>query len=149
MKKITILLTLILTLMLSVSCDSDDSGGTGNTPPKEWVGVWLSAGTDVAPLLVAVFSYDSVRVTMTDDGLVTTESHVTDGAWTTINGTFSVTESATATDAVSDAATDAGAAASTVAEPALHRDRVSPNVIPTERSEWRDPLRNREKSVDL
>jgi hypothetical protein len=48
----------------------------------------------VAPLLVAVFNYDSVRVWMNDDQTVRLDTHVDGGAWTTINGTYSVTESA-------------------------------------------------------
>lgn len=97
MKKLTLILLVISALMLSVSCSDDSDSGTNSGASDPWVGEWLSAGTDVAPLLVAVFNYDSVRVTMTDEGTVTTESHIIGGGGTIITGTYSVTKAPTGT----------------------------------------------------
>ena len=84
---------LIIGFAACSSSDDSPTNGDGETP--EWVGTWLSAGVDVAPLLVAVFNYDSVRVQFNADNTLTLESHVTDGAWTTIPGVYTITESAT------------------------------------------------------
>lgn len=97
MKKLTLILFIISAMMLSVSCSDDSDNGTGSGDTDPWVGAWLSAGTDVAPILATFFNYDSVRVTMTSEGTVTTESHIKDGAWSTISGTYAVTKSATGT----------------------------------------------------
>lgn len=91
---LAILLMLTLTIGF-IGCDSDDDNG--NTPVVEvdpWVGTWLSTGTNVAPILVSVFNIDSVRVTLNEDLTVVTEQHVIDGAWTTINGVYVITEAA-------------------------------------------------------
>jgi len=101
MEKFKIFLLCGLVLLMSFtlfSCSDDDSSDNGSGPPPvdAWVGDWLSAGANVAPLLVAVFNYDSVMVTLTEDNTVTLNSHVAGGAWTgEIAGTFTVTESAT------------------------------------------------------
>lgn len=94
MKRIIILSLVVMGMLLMVSCSSDDDSGTNaNVDVDAWVGTWLSAGSDVAPLLVALFNYDSVRVELTDQNTVKTSSHVTDGAWNTVEGTYVVTES--------------------------------------------------------
>lgn len=75
--------------------DDDDNGGTNPPPAADpWVGQWLSAGANVAPILVAVFNYDSVRVYMEDDGTVQLDTHIAGGAWSSVSGTYAVTESA-------------------------------------------------------
>lgn len=89
-------LALVLAFAL-VACDGDDDSGTV-TPPQDdaWVGTWLSAGANVAPLLVAFFNYDSVLVVMNENLTLTLDSHVAGGAWTgEIPGTYVVTESDT------------------------------------------------------
>ena len=91
-------LALIISLVALGACSSDDddddgTGGGGPVIPEIWEGSWLSAGTDVAPILVNVFSYDSVRVTFNDDNTLVLESHILDGAWSTLNGVYTVTES--------------------------------------------------------
>lgn len=98
MKKLIYLLLLLLSLSF-VACSSDDNddGGTDPVDQKAWIGTWLSTGTDVAPLLVSLFNYDSVRVTLAEDQTVTLESHIQDGAWTTLTGVYSVTESSSGT----------------------------------------------------
>ena len=99
-KKLTYAMYLALMIGLVVlgacSDDDDDDGGGGTTPvvPDAWEGTWLSAGADVAPILVSLFAYDSVRVTFNDDNTVVLESHPADGAWSTLNGVYTVTESA-------------------------------------------------------
>lgn len=96
--KYFLILLAIAAMMSFVACsddDDDDNGGTVTPPEADaWVGQWLSAGTDVAPILVAVFNYDSVRVYLNDDQTVQLDTHVNGGAWSTITGTYAVTEAA-------------------------------------------------------
>ena len=94
MKHLVLILTLVGAMLFMVSCSKDTDSSTEPTPVDEWVGTWLSAGSNVAPLLVAVFNYDSVRVELTEDQIVRTHSHVAGGAWTTVEGTYSITRSA-------------------------------------------------------
>ena len=105
MKRWNLLLVPVLVLGLALAftgCSKDDDDNT-TTPAEKTVeemlvGEWLSAGTNVAPLLVSLFSYDSVMVTFGSDNTVTLNSHVADGAWTgEIPGVYSVTESETGT----------------------------------------------------
>lgn len=96
MKRLLLVLTIVMGMFLMISCDKDDDNGT-NAPKAvdPWVGTWLSAGTNVAPLLVSLFKYDSVKVEMKDNQTVTLMTHPAGGAWATVNGTFVVTKSAT------------------------------------------------------
>lgn len=93
MKHLMIILMAFLAFSL-YSCDSDSDNGTEPNDDKEkiWQGTWLSTGSDVAPILVALFKYDSVRVTLNDDLTVVLESHIKDGAWSTLNGVYTVTQ---------------------------------------------------------
>jgi hypothetical protein len=94
MKKLLYLLIALLSITFIACSDDDNDGGTDPIDDaKPWVGTWLSAGSNVAPILVNVFQYDSVRVTMNVDNTVTLESHVKDGAWSTLPGVYTVTES--------------------------------------------------------
>ncbi len=96
MKRLAMVLMLVFGLFLSMSCDKDDDSGTEPTAPVDaWVGTWLSADANVAPILVAVFQYDSVRVELTENQIVKTHSHVKDGAWSTVEGTYNITKSDT------------------------------------------------------
>ena len=91
------ILTLLLGLGTFVGCSDDDDGGTGPGPiPGDdmWVGTWVSEGDDVAPLLVGLFNYDRVVVTMNDNGTVSLTTRVAGGGTATIEGTYSVTKSA-------------------------------------------------------
>ncbi len=93
-KYLSIFLALIIALTF-IACDDDDDNPTGGEEEttEAWVGTWLSTGSDVAVILATYFNYDSVRVQMNEDNTVVLESHVTDGAWTTTNGTYTVTKS--------------------------------------------------------
>ncbi len=95
--KYALLMTMLISLIGLVACSDDDDGDTVVVPPTAdaWVGEWLSAGTDVAPILVSLFAYDSVRVTMNANNTVVLESHPAGGAWSTLTGVYTVTESAT------------------------------------------------------
>ncbi len=89
-------LALMLGLVALGACSDDEGDGDTGTGPElghDWEGVWLSAGTDVAPILVNVFNYDSVRVTLNENNTVVLESHILDGAWTTFDGVYTITES--------------------------------------------------------
>jgi len=92
MKLLKFVLIALLGLMLLVSCE-DSKNDDNNAEADAWIGTWLSAGTDVAPLLVALFAYDSIRVVLNDDNTLTLDSHVANGAWTSLPGTYVVTES--------------------------------------------------------
>ena len=93
MKSIKLIFIVLMGLMLLVGC-GDTKNDDEAKDVDAWTGIWLSAGTDVAPILVAFFQYDSVRVEFKDDNTLTLESHVADGAWTTLQGTYVITESA-------------------------------------------------------
>jgi hypothetical protein len=94
---VVLLAMLAMTNFIACSDDDDDGDNGGTNPPPAadpWVGQWLSAGSNVAPLLVAVFNYDSVRVWLNEDQTVRLDTHVSGGAWSTIEGTYAVTEEA-------------------------------------------------------
>ena len=90
-------LILISGLMIGFSaCDSsDDSPTNGGDDTPAWVGTWLSTGSDIAPLLVSLFNYDSVRVTMTTANTITLDTHIAGGAWSSLPGVYTITESTT------------------------------------------------------
>lgn len=94
--KNALMLMMILSLVGLVACsddDDDDSNGGTNPPvPDPWIGSWLSAGDDVAPILVAFAGYDSVRVTYNENQTIVLETHTEDTGWATTNGIYTVTE---------------------------------------------------------
>lgn len=98
MKRFIPLIVIVLTaaMLFSTGCKSDSEDTTGPTTPaaEDWVGSWLSAGANVAPLLVNLFNYDSVRVVMNDDQTLTLSTHVAGQAWADLDGTYTVTKSA-------------------------------------------------------
>jgi len=90
------LLVLVLSgLLIFASCSEDSTSPEDDErTPEAWEGTWLSAGANVAPLLVQLFNYDSVRVVF-GENTVSLTSHVAAGAWTPASeGTYSVTKSA-------------------------------------------------------
>lgn len=93
MKRYSIVLVLILGLLLMIGCEEDSTTGPDDEEAAAWVGTWLSAGSNVAVILSYYFQYDSVEVVFTEDNTVTLKTHVMDGAWTTTEGTFVITES--------------------------------------------------------
>ncbi len=93
MKHLSILFILILGIFLILGCEDDTSTGPDESDTDVWVGNWLSTGDNVAVLLSYYFHYDSVKVEFTEDNTVTLETHVLDGAWTTLEGTYVITES--------------------------------------------------------
>lgn len=94
MKKLIYLLIVLLSVSF-FACSDDESVVEPKAEAKAWVGTWLSADANVAPILSSLFKYDSVRVVFKEDLTITLSSHVKDGAWTTIPGVYTVTESAT------------------------------------------------------
>lgn len=96
--KNALMLIMILSLVGLAACSDDDddnsNGGTNPPPVDPWIGTWLSAGTDVAPILVAFAGYDSVRVTYNDNQTIVLETHTEDTGWATTNGIYTITESA-------------------------------------------------------
>ncbi len=93
MKLWKLLLISMIGILLIVGCEEDTDTDEALTASEAIVGTWLSTGDNIAQLLVYYFNYDSVRVEFTEDNIVTLESHVADGAWTTLPGIYSVTES--------------------------------------------------------
>lgn len=93
MKKLLFLLIAILSISF-ISCSNDEGTNDPVVKTDPWVGTWLSADANVAPILVALFSYDSVRVTMNADKTIQLDSHIKDGAWATIPGVYTITKSA-------------------------------------------------------
>lgn len=91
---LTLFVILAFVFSFSACSSSDDNPVAGEDTPA-WVGTWLSTGTDIAPILVAVFNYDTVKVTMGLDDTVLLEFHVADGAWGSVPGVYTITESAT------------------------------------------------------
>ncbi len=97
--KLLLVLLAALALISFAACSDDDddngdNGGTDPTVPDPWIGSWLSAGDNVAPILQGdPFNLDSVRVHLDEDQVVTLEQHVEGGAWTTLTGTYQVIES--------------------------------------------------------
>jgi len=92
-KSLLLLLVLVFGLFMVIGCE-DDSGTDANENDVDvWVGNWLSAGPNVAYILSAYFQYDSVKVEFTEENTVTLETHVIDGAWTALEGTYVLTES--------------------------------------------------------
>ena len=102
MRRYPIILILILGLFLVIGCEDDDASDNDGNNADVWVGTWLSAEADVAPLLVALFTLDSVEATFGEDNTVLLRQHVIDAGWTELNGTFVITES---TDSDIDAIT--------------------------------------------
>jgi len=94
MKKLIYLLIVLLSISF-FACSDDESVTDPVVEAKPWVGTWLSADANVAPILASLFKYDSVRVVFNEDLTIALSSHVIDGAWTTIPGVYTVTESAT------------------------------------------------------
>ncbi len=93
MKRYTILMVLILGLLFVMGCEDDSSTDPNDNDTDVWVGNWLSAGPNVAVILSTYFQYDSVKVELTENNTVTLETHVIDGAWTSQQGTYVLTES--------------------------------------------------------
>jgi len=96
--KLMLIMALMAGLFVFVACDDDDDDDDDNTGPVETiedmvVGEWLSAGDDVAALLVTYFSIDSVVVTFNENQTVTTNKHVIDTGWSMDEGTWSIVES--------------------------------------------------------
>jgi len=89
------LLVLVLSgLLIFASCSKDSTSPEDEArTPEVWEGTWLSAGANVAPLLVAF--YDSVSVEF-GENTVSLTSHVPGGAWSVPDeGTYTVTKSQT------------------------------------------------------
>ena len=63
MKQLLYLLIALLSISFIACSDDDNAGGTDPIEDaKPWVGTWLSAGANVAPILTNVFQYDSVKI---------------------------------------------------------------------------------------
>ncbi|MBU2492938.1 MAG: hypothetical protein KJ571_09965 [Bacteroidetes bacterium] len=95
MKKIISLSVAVLLSVTFFACSSSDDNPVDAVEVDAWVGTWLSAGTDVAPILVSLFKYDSVKVQFKEDLTVSLQTHVKDGAWSTLPGVFTITKSET------------------------------------------------------
>jgi len=93
MKLLKFALIAILGLMLLVSC-KDSKNDDNNAEADVWIGIWLSAGADVAPILAIYFLNDSIRVEFKDDNTLTLDTHTIGAGWTSDQATYVITESA-------------------------------------------------------
>jgi len=92
MKITKILLIVLMGLMLLVSCEDSKNDDEGNDVDA-WIGTWLSAGDDVAPILAAFFLNDSIRVEFRDDNTLTLDTHTIGAGWVSDQATYIITES--------------------------------------------------------
>ncbi|MFC1528001.1 hypothetical protein ACFLZA_02670 [Candidatus Neomarinimicrobiota bacterium] len=93
MKSIKLILIALLGLMILVSCGDTKNDDNANDVDA-WIGTWLSAGTDVAPILANFFFNDSIIVEFKDDKTLTLDTHTAGAAWTNQTATYVITESA-------------------------------------------------------
>lgn len=96
MKKLKLWSLAALALSFSViSCDKEeDDDDQPTTEQKTGIqGEWQSSGTDVAPLLVALFGTDSVYANFATDMTYSVEQYDTSGAKLTLTGTYMQEES--------------------------------------------------------
>ena len=96
MKSIKLILITLLGIMLLVGCGDTKNDDEANDVDI-WVGTWLSAGTDVAPILAIYFLNDSIRVEFKDDNTLTLDTHTVGGAWVASQATYLITKSAEST----------------------------------------------------
>lgn len=94
MKRLSLLLILVIGLFMVLGCEDDSGTDPNENNMDPWIGTWLSADANVAPILVALFSLDSVEATFNEDNTILLRQHVIDGAWVEVPGTYTVTESA-------------------------------------------------------
>ena len=74
--------------------EKDDDNNNNNEPTKVGVqGEWQSSGSNVAPLLVSLFGYDSLYVDFRTDMTYTVEAFDTANAKSTLTGTYTQEES--------------------------------------------------------
>jgi len=92
MKIAKILLIALMGLMLLVSCE-DTKNDDNENDVDAWIGTWLSAGADVAPILANFFANDSIIVEFKDDNTLTLDTHTAGAAWTNQTATYIITES--------------------------------------------------------
>lgn len=83
---LVVMLVVILAFGMTSCSKDDDDNGTGPSTPtmqENMAGTWVSAGANVAPLLIGLYQTDTVRVSFTET-TVTTREHRADstgGAW--------------------------------------------------------------------
>lgn len=83
--------------IIAVSCKKEDNNDdNNNTPTKEGIqGEWESSGTDVAPLLVALFGTDSIYANFKTDMSYVVEQYDSSGAKLTLTGVYTQAKSST------------------------------------------------------
>ena len=93
MKITKIMLIALMGLMLIVGCE-DTKNDDNENDVDAWIGTWLSAGDDVAPILATYFFNDSILVEFKDDNTLMLDTHTAGAAWTNQTATYIITESA-------------------------------------------------------
>jgi len=96
MKKLKIWAFALLAIsLLTVSCE-DEEESTTTTPAVQKVGIqgeWASSGSDVAPILVALFGTDSIYANFETNFSYTVEQYDTNGTKLTLAGVYTQTKS--------------------------------------------------------
>jgi hypothetical protein len=93
MKKALLILMVIFGLFMVMGCGEDSATDSKTDPSDLIVGKWLSAGSNVAPLLTN-FAIDTVQVEFKSDLSVAMASHVSGAGWVPTGGTYVLTKSA-------------------------------------------------------
>lgn len=86
----------IVALLGFSACSEDEDPANNNQNTNDPVGLqgeWYSSGTNVAPLLSALFATDSIYIKFNTDLSYTVEQYDTSGAKLELNGTYIQTES--------------------------------------------------------
>ena len=99
-KNVLVVMLVVVLAFGMTSCSKDDNNDNSTGPSTQtmeqmMVGTWLSAGANVAPLLVGFYQTDTVRVTFTESTIVTKEHRAdsTGGHWEADQvGTFTLGE---------------------------------------------------------
>ncbi len=93
MKKISVYFMIVLLSLTFFSCKSDNGVTEPEKVQEDIVGVWVSEGENVAPLLVALLNVTKLTAVFNPDGTYAVTQEDTTGSSFTLAGTYSVSKS--------------------------------------------------------